>query len=427
MRVFNKKFYITVSIILIIVIVLSLLFFNKWNNKSIDGRQDNFITIKSPDKSFIFDWFEYSIKKISCFDEISWKKAGDSSAYCIIEYSIKNISNDNHAIWGDMVIAAWWNQNQHISYMDYLWKEFLWYSNHENEPILRWVSLDTYQIFLIPKDDIWKWLLIILSNDKSKSATIDLSKIEVEININESVELQESDRLITWEEEKRLNSSYDSIFFSYPSYFKVDTWYFEYLDHDNTLEVKKYSMDEYIRQLTINNQWVWIAELSEQEFEDFILEESLKYRKLINDFLDNDWNFTWRHTYWEVFNQLWYERIKIDWYDWLLSHYYEYMEELGLLRTELILFIDDSVYSFIFQYKFWDVEDIIERYNKCNSFSLGNRQNREPDCGTIINGEKYVKSFFMNQRKSLEWTSMESFENNYNIIKQVIDSIQIKK
>lgn len=418
----NKRIYVIVAVILCAVI-LSLFYFNKRNNNFVEDKQQDFITIKSPNKPFIFDWFEYSIKKISCFDEINWKKVSNDNVYCIVEYSIKNISNENYAIWGDMVIAAWWNQNHHNPYINYLWKEVLWYINHENEPILRWVSLDTYQMFSIPKDDIWKWLLIILSHDESKSATIDLSKMKVDTNINENVEPQESSNISTWDEEKRLNSSYDLISFSYPSYFKVDTWYL----YDNTLHIKKYSMDEYIKEITINHQWVWIAELSEQEFEDFISKESLKYRKLINDFLDNNWNFTWRHTYWEAFNQLWYEKIKVDWYDWLLTHYYEYMEELGLLRTELILFVNDSIYSFIFQYKFSDAEDIIERDNKCNSYSLGNRQNREPDCGTIINEETYVKSFFTNQRKSLKWTTMESFEDNYNIIKQVIDSIQVKK
>jgi hypothetical protein len=120
--------------------------------------------------------------------------------------------------------------------------------------------------------------------------------------------------------------------------------------------------------------------------------------------------------------------ISINGYNWLIINYY-FTEDstMGCITqfvTELLVVKDlNNIYSVMFQNNFWNVLNYLKQFKWDDGevclYNSGISDTKSEEASNKI--WDYYKNW-----NSLYWTDYEWFEENYNIIKEIINTIKIK-
>lgn len=235
------------------------------------------------------------------------------------------------------------------------------------------------------------------------------------------------------------------ISFSYPWKLIIDNKEFEdfkFFEKENIL-VKKYNFDsltwyclDWLKnrlEWEINwTMWEWIWRIkTKNEANKIYSDKKNEYEEYINWIKSWELNakiikfdhFTCNATKWPIS----VTPIEINWIKGeVINYYFTQDADMGCLtqfNTELLLVKDlDNIYSIMFKNNFWNFFNYLKKIKwdsieVCLSDNLSYLDAKETS-EKIINFLKYWIS--------LDWTDYESFQSNYNIINEIINSIKIK-
>lgn len=202
---------------------------------------------------------------------------------------------------------------------------------------------------------------------------------------------------------------------------------FKFFEKENIL-VKKYNFDSLMWDCiswwsSVRSNW---DKQKENKLKTELTEENKTILKNIQSWLKS--NNTLDHiscnfTTWPIKTT----PILVNWINWVLINYYFTQDRdmacLTQFNTELLLVKDlDTIYSVVFKNNFWNVLNYLnqfkwEYWEACLiDFEWEFRSKNISD--NIVN--------FYKNWNSLYWTDYEWFEENYNIIKEIINTIKIK-
>lgn len=226
------------------------------------------------------------------------------------------------------------------------------------------------------------------------------------------------------------------ISFSYPWKLIIDNKEFEifkFFEKENIF-VKKYNFENF----TNNCFWSWwwlpgeydINWKLTKEWEKRLLLEKNNIKEVIWNIIK--WNFKKDDFFdhiscWSTIWPIKTTPILVNWINWVLINYYFTQDRdmacLSQFNTELLLVKDlDNIYSIVFKNNFWNVLNYLnqfkwEYWEACLiDFEWEFRSKNISD--NIVN--------FYKNWNSLYWTDYEWFEENYNVVKEIINTIKIK-
>ncbi len=161
-----------------------------WNEENKEKNQENYKLI-DPTQPFTLDWIEYTINVIKVFDFLGetdakyskYRKFPKNDKFVILDFSFKNISNQDDKYRGDFIIINWENQYEKDITTSVYGKYQMGYDSNAALSLKRWAKSNWYQGFDMREEDIGKWRMILepFANITDK-IEIDLSKIPVKLN-----------------------------------------------------------------------------------------------------------------------------------------------------------------------------------------------------------------------------------------------------
>lgn len=230
---------------------------------------------------------------------------------------------------------------------------------------------------------------------------------------------------------KKYEKVYDDweISFTYPWKLIVTNKEFEdfkFFEKEN-IHVKKYNFDSLIWKCI---EWWsdvrsdWSVNEKNKLLKDLTLENKsiLKNIQEWKEFDNNLDHFSCYSTVWSYKST----PIKLDWLNWVILNYYftqdPWMWCLTQFNTELLLVKDlNNIYSIMFKNNFWDVFNYLSKYKwEYWEICISNNSEEWDKISNLIS--KFYESWV-----SLIWTEYEVFEKNDKIIKEIINSVKIKK
>lgn len=218
--------------------------------------------------------------------------------------------------------------------------------------------------------------------------------------------------------------------FQYPEWLIISNAEFEdftYFDWPN-INIVRYDYDSYLNKI-IKDEWIRAVDLEEWEIEDYEKQNKFKYKNIIDLAKKWDWDWSKICTYdcsWTAWI-IWSRRMDIWKTPWILNNYYftqdDWLACLSQFNTELLLFTEKYVYSIMFKYNFWDVYTFLYPYK--TDYGEACMYTQWSSLTHFAEVSKTVEDFFNYKTETLNWTYVESFEKNYNIILKIIDTISL--
>lgn len=227
--------------------------------------------------------------------------------------------------------------------------------------------------------------------------------------------------------------------FTYPWKLIVDNKEFEdfkFFEKENIF-VKKYNLDSFMKEEIGRIKWYWESWMAEiSRWSSVKLEEEKEIEKSKNDYkiiLEKikKWEddiVPFSHIQAPISNWFNTTNISINGYNWLIINYY-FTEDstMGCITqfvTELLVVKDlNNIYSVMFQNNFWNVLNYLKQFKWDDGevclYNSGISDTKSEEASNKI--WDYYKNW-----NSLYWTDYEWFEENYNIIKEIINTIKIK-
>jgi len=271
----------------------------------------------------------------------------------------------------------------------------------------------------------------LLSDDINNTEIIDDKNPEIAIDYEEET-ITENDT--TKKPIKEWWVKYDDwkLSFYHPSDLKVSNErfsVFEFLNWIN-INVYKYDYETYLR-LVSEDYWImpFAEEWTDQQFEDYYKERSPHYKAILDSIKNWNWNWETICTYWcDVARWvIWTKPIKLNWVNWLINNYYFTQDPdlvcLSEVNTELLLVKDNTIYTIMFKYNFGDVYDFLKLYKEDSSeicLNYWKKINRD-----AIEINETVENF-LSYKTDYIWWEASSFKTNYDIILEMIDTVELK-
>lgn len=157
------------------------------NNLSSQGKTN----LIDPTKPFILGGIEYNIKSFHVFDFVGnpsikywdYRKTPKNDKFVTLEFSFKNVSNEDNKYVGDFIITNWEQQYEKDSTASTYWKYQMWYDANNSLRLKKGVKTDGYQGFDMKQQDIGKGKLFLEAfANEGTTVELDISKIPVKNN-----------------------------------------------------------------------------------------------------------------------------------------------------------------------------------------------------------------------------------------------------
>ena len=270
--------------------------------------------------------------------------------------------------------------------------------------------------------------------DDTNDNTEDIDDENIEVTIDDEEEIVTEDNTIK-KPIKEWWVKYDDwkLSFYHPSNFKISNERFTALSFLNWININVYKFDynTYLRWLCDDLGVMPYAEgWTEQQFEEYYKKRIPHYEAILDSIKNWNWNGEEICTYWcgETKWVIWTKPVKVNWINWLINNYYftqdEYLACFSEINTELLLPMDDGIYTIMFKYNFGDVNDFLKLYKEEGDTEICLNYWKKKNADAIAIDEK-VEDFFSYKVDYL-WGEASSFKTNYDIILEMIDTVELK-